>query len=124
MTPVPKGRPRFTKSGIAYTPSKTREAEKLIAWEIRKQYKGEPSDKPISISMTFYMPTPKARKDIVGEPHIKRPDLDNCCKLATDACNGILWLDDSQIWAMTCEKVYSNYPHIEMQVIANEFYED
>lgn len=29
--PVPKGRPRFTKGGFAYTPDKTRKYEKLVA---------------------------------------------------------------------------------------------
>lgn len=29
--PVPKGRPRFTKAGVAYTPAKTRAYEKQAA---------------------------------------------------------------------------------------------
>lgn len=29
--PVPKGRPRFTRGGFAYTPDKTRKYEKLVA---------------------------------------------------------------------------------------------
>lgn len=29
--PVAKGRPRFTKRGIAYTPTKTKTAEEMIA---------------------------------------------------------------------------------------------
>jgi Holliday junction resolvase RusA-like endonuclease len=36
----------------------------------------------------------------------KKPDLDNLLKLLKDACNGIVWMDDSQVVIMIAKKVY------------------
>jgi Holliday junction resolvase RusA-like endonuclease len=33
-------------------------------------------------------------------------DLDNCLKVLLDACNKILWKDDSLITKISCEKIY------------------
>ena len=40
--PVPKGRPRFTKGGFAYTPDKTRKYEKLVASLAKTAMAGRP----------------------------------------------------------------------------------
>ena len=36
MNPVAKGRPRFTKTGRAYTPKKTKEATEVIAKRLKR----------------------------------------------------------------------------------------
>ena len=47
----------------------------------------------------------------------KRPDIDNlAAKAALDACNGVVWRDDSQVVDMTLMKRYSLKPRIEITV--------
>ena len=105
--PVPKGRPRF--AGHAYTPGRTRDAEEEVriqaltattgkSWFLLDGYR-------YGVEMRFYRST-------------ARPvDLDNLVKLATDACNGVLWLDDSQIvhWVARKERDRDN-PRTEVRV--------
>lgn len=87
--PVPKGRPRFSRSGHAYTPSETVTAERAFAWEVKVQTDlDEPITGPVSVSALFVCG--RGRKG-------RRPDLDNFLKLVLDALNAIAWKDDSQI---------------------------
>jgi Holliday junction resolvase RusA-like endonuclease len=82
--PKTKGRPRFSKSGHAYTPKETREAEieVLLHWELA----GAPRFTGwIGIECSFYL----------GSKRIK--DTDNLLKLVLDALNKKAFDDDSQI---------------------------
>jgi Holliday junction resolvase RusA-like endonuclease len=54
-------------------------------WEVRAQWKGEPLEGQIAVSVTLYFGTKR------------RADLDNFNKLSLDALTGIAYLDDSQI---------------------------
>jgi len=91
--PVAKGRPRMGKHG-AYTPAKTRQAEEAIGWAVKQRY---PALQPIAgefvLEMEFYEGVRKGRPN----------DLDNFVKLALDALNGIVWMDDSQVTKITAE---------------------
>lgn len=126
MLPVAKGRPRCSKMGRAYTPAKTRQAEEDFKYLLMEKWKRKPTDKPVMLSIVFYMPIPKSwskvkQHNIVGEPHGSRPDLDNLIKLVTDAMNGIVYTDDSLVWAITSSKQYGTEPHIEIQVISYDY---
>lgn len=116
MTPVPKGRPRFTRTGHAFTDPKTRKAEADIQIACRKAWHLEPMECPVIVEAEFYFAKSKTNKT---SHHVQRPDADNCLKLLTDAMNGIVFKDDSQIvravtskfWAddgipMVCVRVY------------------
>jgi len=122
MTPTPKGRPRVTRSGHAYTPKKTREAEEEMKWHLLSQWRQKPLTGPVSVILRFYMPIPKSysakkRKTLDGTAHIKRPDWDNCAKMVCDSMNGLVIADDSQIWQCTTLKQYSFDPHIEIEIL-------
>lgn len=121
MVPVAKGRPRFG-NGRTFTPQATREAEEVVREQIGTKYRGKPFDGALRVQMTFFMPIPKSlsekkRKSLVGEPHIKRPDVDNLQKLVLDSLNGIVYVDDSQIAEAFTKKVYSDTPKIEVHFI-------
>lgn len=119
--PTPKGRPRFTRFGKAYTPKKTQDYEKKIADYFKQnpnRFKFE-KDIPVAINLVFGMPipksTPKSRKEAMIEgiiKHTKRPDVDNMAKAVLDALNGLAWDDDSQIVRLSITKEYTKEPYV------------
>lgn len=93
--PVAKARPRMSKFG-AYTPAKTRKAEKEIKEMAKHQMmmtKSDTLDGPIIVAIEFILKRPKKPT----HPFPSRADLDNYAKLVCDALNEIAWKDDSQI---------------------------
>ncbi|MFB5068306.1 MAG: RusA family crossover junction endodeoxyribonuclease [Aerococcus sanguinicola] len=110
---VPKGRPRFTKAGHAYTPKKTRAYEAKLKLYFRRAVK-EPMEGPLSVTLVIGRPFLKSfTKKKTAEAlnldlwPISRPDLDNYVKAVLDAGNGILFADDSQVCRLHVVKVYS-----------------
>ena len=119
--PVPKGRPRMTRSGHIYTPQKTKEAEALI--KFYAQTFVTPTDQPLSMCVRFGMPIPKsyskAKRIMIGEGvlhHTKTPDLDNLLKLVLDGLNGIAYIDDKQIIELTASKFYAESVGTTVQI--------
>lgn len=105
--PVAKGRPRFTRTGRAYTPRKTREAERAYRLMISPHAPPEPLRGAVEIRLAFVMPKPKSYpRRLYGEPHVKKPDLDNLVKALKDAANGLLWRDDAQVSVLRATKRY------------------
>lgn len=91
--PKPKGRPRFTRSGHAYTPKETKEAEQVIidAWE---KVNSPKLDGELLVKCEFHVGTKR------------RKDLDNMLKLVLDALNKRAFDDDSQIVRIeACKKL-------------------
>lgn len=120
--PKPKGRPRVTRSGHAFTPKATREYEQLIVseWEVQHG-KVTPIENPIAVRVMFYMPIPKATSNkarermAVGlEVPAKKPDIDNLLKAVLDALNGKAYHDDNQIVEISAKKLYSTEPRTEV----------
>ena len=100
--PIVKGkaRPRVTRSGHAYTPSGTREAEDAIRHEwCRVAYGAQAMPHvPVTVEIVTERRLPKSKaKGVESEPDTVRPDADNVAKLVLDALNGIAWADDSQV---------------------------
>ena len=111
--PIPKGRPRFY-GGHVVTPEKTRKYEKLIrdSWE-----HGIVEGEYLVIAMAFTMPIPqsysnKKKKELEGQPHTKKPDLDNLVKAVLDALNDVAFKDDSKIWRIMATKEYGSEPKV------------
>lgn len=46
----------------------------------------------------------------------RRRDIDNVLKSVADGCNGILWLDDSQVHRMTVMRVFEGEARTEVKV--------
>ena len=120
--PIPKGRPKFRRAGgfvQAYTPAKTRNAEKEIVNCFKEQVKDfkMPEKGPVSLAIVFYMPIPKgtSKKQIQAileqnTVHIKKPDLDNLIKLVQDALNEVAWIDDGCVFNVNAAKCYGLEP--------------
>lgn len=95
--PIAKGRPRFVH-GKAITPTATREYEATLRYWMGTEAKAcgwtlDSGDVCVCIRLFF---------DVSG----KRPgDVDNYAKAITDAANGVLYRDDSQIQRLTVERV-------------------
>lgn len=87
--PLSKQRPRFAvnKNGSVYTPRRTKDAEEAIGWAIKSAHVGLfPNAEQAFGVRVFFM--------LKGG---QRRDIDNMCKLVFDACNGVVWADDSQV---------------------------
>lgn len=115
--PVPKGRPRFARRGQfvqTYTDSKTLEYETHVAMRARQAIgASEPLKGRLSVFLFLRYTIPssytKKRKEacLMGLEYPKRIDLDNVYKSITDAMNGIVYVDDSQIVEAHIKKVYA-----------------
>jgi len=121
--PVAKARPRVNKkTGIVYTPQRTKSFETLIREIAYEKFK-EPYDGPVSLSISFYFSRPKSktykRKKNLLEFKTTRPDLDNLIKSTIDGLNGIAFKDDSQIVMLTAKKFIcgeNDKPHTEIVI--------
>lgn len=119
---IPKGRPRFTKSGRVYTPTKTKQYEKKVQLNLQAQ-KAKPSDQPIKIDITIvkgYLKSwTKTQLEMAKNQTLlpsKKPDIDNYVKSILDASNRLLFNDDGQIVELTARKVYGETPKVIIEV--------
>lgn len=92
--PASKARPRFDGRGIksrVYTPAKTRDAERVVAWRFREAApKHRPdADHEYGLACVFFQATQQRR------------DVDNMLKLISDGLNGVAWADDAQVSEVT-----------------------
>jgi Holliday junction resolvase RusA-like endonuclease len=126
-TPIGKGRPKFARRGnfvTAYTPTKTRTYESLIAEAARKAMQSsEPLKTPVAAYIYITVPVPqsypKKRREacLIGlERPCKKPDCDNIIKAFFDAMNGIVYIDDSQIVSIHATKNYGSVGMVEVMV--------
>lgn len=124
--PVPKGRPKFTSQGHAYTPKRTKDYESLVKQHIMLQG-GYPVDYPVEVTIRIYKSIPKswskAKKALAIKGEIRptvRPDIDNYVKALLDASNGLLFKDDSLVVELTASKLYVGHteemPYAEIEV--------
>lgn len=115
---VGKGRPKFARRGnfvTAYTPQKTKDYEALVQAAARAAMGNrEPIAEPVGCCIRIFVaPTASWSKKRIqaalsGEQSpISKPDIDNVIKGIFDACNGIVWVDDSQVVSLTASKEYA-----------------
>lgn len=115
---VPKGRPRFTKSGRVYTPKKTLDYENYLKSQFKKAGV-KPTDKAVAIEIEVYRQMLKSwskkkrEQALEGGIHpVTRPDVDNYIKSILDAGNGWLYVDDSQVVDLKVSKSYGRRLHV------------
>lgn len=116
--PQGKGRPRFTRTGRAYTPVKTKEYEgriKAATWAVMRQQSRVATDRPVYVEIIAFMEIPKSwsqKKRLAAEfgaiRHMVKPDVDNIAKAALDGISGPHGViqDDKQVHTMKIQKQY------------------
>ena len=129
IEPVEQARPRATRMGKGirlYDPKKVTIFKQQLGMLARQQMldRGlEPFDGPLEVCMEFYRPvqasiSQKERdRRLLGvhRPTVK-PDLSNYIKALEDGLNGILWVDDNLIVSLQAEKLYSERPHLVVEI--------
>jgi Holliday junction resolvase RusA-like endonuclease len=120
--PQGKGRPRFSrKTGVAFTPAKTRSYEAALRYAAQEAMAGRvPLEGALRLEVHVEVPIPaswsKKRQQQAAAGLIRpttRPDIDNYIK-AADALNEVVWRDDSQIVSIDARKFYSTRPRLVM----------
>lgn len=127
--PASKQSAKFASIGgkiRSYQPRDVVEKENNIAWQIKEQLPKDftPTDKPVSVKeLLFVFPALKSmtkkEKEFISQGFFSakstKPDLqDNLCKMLFDAMQGIVYINDSQIWQIEkSSKVYGLQPRIE-----------
>jgi Holliday junction resolvase RusA-like endonuclease len=129
-TPVAQGRPRFSSQGgftRAYDPKKSKDFKKYVKLVAAENRPKKLLEGPVQLFIRVYKPTLKnfSKKKLAaaesGELRpLTKPDVDNYVKGIKDACNQILWKDDSQVVELLASKWYSEKPRIEIMVVPIE----
>lgn len=128
--PHQQERPRASTTGrgsrkkiVLYDPPRSRTYKKHIINTLQTEYNPIPTSESIEACIDVYVPIPKSftlsnkEKAKLGQlKPSKKPDLSNYVKLIEDACNGLLYKDDSQIVNLTARKRYSDEPRIEITI--------
>jgi Holliday junction resolvase RusA-like endonuclease len=124
--PVGKGRPRVDhRSGRVHEDAKTAAHERAVAKTVRAVFgQGDPWTGPVRVTITAVSAVPAswpkryaaalANGAIVYDDG--KPDGDNIEKLIWDACNGIVWRDDSQVAEWAGRKRYGSPERVEVLV--------
>ena len=77
-----------------------------------------PFDEPLEVRIRFHRDRPQSARKYDLWPH-KRPDLDNYEKLAFDAMEGVVYVDDARICLKHSAKVFvepDGYERIEVEI--------
>lgn len=104
---VPKGRPRVTRRGIAYTPKRTKDFEGIVRLAARAATPSPPWDGPVALRIMY---RPRTRR---------RSDVDNVAKAIMDALIGVVYVDDSQVRALSVTRLDPGEPMIEVMAEAH-----
>src|SRR5262245_5976684 len=125
---VAKGRPRMTRQGFVYTPARTRKYEAYLKLAASEAMMGRaPLPGPVRLELFVELPIStswsqkKKAAALAGAVlPISRPDLDNYQKVASDAINLVVIVDDSQIVETRARKRYGPQPKLLVMIFPLE----
>ena len=110
---VVKGRPYF------YEKKEVTEAKRFLLFRMKPFVPDEPFQGPVRVNITFLFGTKEKKKQY--NYRSTRPDLDNLFKGFADCLTELrFWEDDSQIAAMTLEKLWVPEDEARIQVSIRE----
>lgn len=122
--PISKARPRFCiRTGKAYSTQKKEQQlfKNIVAKQMKQKGMTTMLDGPIYLQADFYTPIPKSISKkkylaMIGQPDMRRKDIDNYLKMILDSMNNILYIDDAIVTHTDCRKIYSDRPRIEFKI--------
>lgn len=95
----------------------------LVQMEARRHFEA-PHDGPVEMSVRFVLPRPQKMiwktRPMVRVPHVGKPDRDNLLKAVQDALEGIVYLNDSQVWCGDVRKIIARGgedPHTWLRIL-------
>lgn len=107
---VAKERPRKTKAGGFYTPTRTRKFEEAVAQAASLNMKSTPFNFPVSVQLVVYDKSDDPALRAVSRSLLAfdmKKDLDNCAKSILDGLNGVVWVDDKLIVDLQVRRRYA-----------------
>lgn len=119
---VAQGRPRFNSyTRHAYDDAKSHAWKAEMATRVKQLYKCQPIRSPIALIIYIEIEPPKSwskrkREQAIHTPITNRPDLDNYVKAIQDSMNGIIYLDDKQIYKLYAVKRYGKHDKIVLKI--------
>lgn len=127
--PVAQGRPKFSTIGghaRAVDPAKSREYKQIVSVMARQKMEQEGiplMEGPLLLTVRVNRIPPKSMGKKRGAQAADenwgittKPDLDNYVKLVSDALNGVVFADDSQVVEIRASKRFAHTPGIEITV--------
>lgn len=97
-----------------------------IVGVLASEWTGAPLDNTLALRCRFVLPRPASHfgsrrgerylKPTAPAFHASKPDTTKLLRAVEDACNGVLWVDDSRIAKQYAEKVYGDRPGVEIEV--------
>jgi Holliday junction resolvase RusA-like endonuclease len=121
--PVALQRPRFSV-GHRGKPCRVFDAQKsekfLFGLELERNFDGVMLQGPLYLEVTFFMPMPntsikRKTEEYDGTYRDTIPDLDNLIKFICDACQNIIYENDSKVVHLHARKIYSFNPRVEFR---------
>lgn len=104
---VPKGRPRFSPQGRAYTPKRTKGFERKVALLAQRAMAGSPPmEGDVGVA-------------IIAKSS-KQGDLDNIIKSCLDPLNRIVYVDDKQVVKITAKLLREGMESVRIMVVELE----
>ena len=122
---VGKARPRMnTKTGRAYTPTKTKLYEyALRQWFLREYPNFKPIENRVKVTIIAYFEIPKSTSKKKEAEMLannisptKKPDADNIIKIVLDGMNKFAFKDDTQVTKLEIEKKYDDKPRVYVKI--------
>lgn len=110
---IPQSRPRFFR-GRAYDMPQCKQFKQNFSAQIQEKIgESELLECELKVEVKIYRPKSKFKKGVSSR---RFGDVDNLAKGILDACNGVLWKDDSQIVELHIEKKIATTARIELSV--------
>lgn len=107
LDPVPCPRPRLTRTGRVYYPAKYNafkaEAARLLPGALFDAGIHAPLEGQLVVLLVLRCTRPKTTK--LPAP---KPDIDNYVKSVLDACNGLAFIDDTQVQVLAAMKEWAD----------------
>lgn len=117
---VAKQRPRLSKNGYVYTPTKTKVFEQICKLSYCNMHYFDKEYIAVKILFKFEVPKSYSKKNkeeaLKGNIRPTKADIDNYIKSVLDGLNGVAWSDDRYIAVVMAEKVFAEKSEVLVEI--------